>query len=92
MNKSIDAVISVACKKDLDVWRVAAPRIIDNIKADNYLVIVPDHEIEILRKASPSDYCIQPEQAVLKDAKARLESSLGLQAILRASAGIFSSC
>jgi hypothetical protein len=44
MNKSIDAVISVACKKDLDVWRVAAPRIIDNIKADNYLVIVPDHE------------------------------------------------
>jgi hypothetical protein len=76
MKNSIDAVISVACKKDLEVWRVAAPIVIDNIKADRYLVIVPDHEIEIFRKASPSDYLIQPEQSVLKDAKARLESRL----------------
>lgn len=62
----INYIVSVCCKKDLEVWKIASHEIIKNIEASNYLVIVPDDEFSLFKKYSPSSYLIEKESCLLQ--------------------------
>lgn len=61
----IHSVISVCCIRDINVWAVAAPQIINNIRADNYYVIVPSSDISKFKEISPIEYIVLDEEEVL---------------------------
>ncbi|QWD64185.1 hypothetical protein [Polynucleobacter sp. MWH-UH2A] len=65
-NIPIAALISVCCLKDIAVWKVAAPRIVSNILAKKYYVVVPKMEIEIFKKNTPSLFEVVDEEEVIK--------------------------
>jgi hypothetical protein len=72
----IAQVISVCSSKDIDVWTVAAKHIVQFIKADSYLVIVPDKEVELFSKVTCAPYHVKPESDYVGDAKARIAQTL----------------
>lgn len=56
-----DKVISVCTSKDIDVWEIAAFCIIERINSRVYDVIVPDKELNLFRRISPSIYNVISE-------------------------------
>jgi hypothetical protein len=72
----IDNVISVACVKDLPVWRIAAPMILKHIAAVRYTLIVPPEDTASFRSATPPEFDIVSETCILVDAKQHLARRL----------------
>lgn len=70
-----DKVISTCSSKDLEVWRVSSPKIIEKIKSKKYIVIVPQSEISLFQSASPSQYEVVDENKYTKNFLYRLESN-----------------
>jgi hypothetical protein len=62
---TIHSVISVCCIRDISVWAIAAPKIIGNIDAENYYVIVPSSDISKFKEISPIEYTVLDEVDVL---------------------------
>jgi hypothetical protein len=61
----MDSIISACALKDLEVWRQSSKRIIQFIPAKNYILIVPEAELDIFKKASPANYSVINENDVL---------------------------
>ena len=66
-NKLITKVISVCSVRDINIWEVNARQIIKNIKSEEYIVIVPDKDINIFRRKSPFDYKVYGESEYVGD-------------------------
>ena len=60
----IHSVISVCCFRDIGVWTVAAPKIISNIEAENYYVVVPSGDVAKFQEISPIEYIVLNEEEV----------------------------
>jgi hypothetical protein len=57
-------VISVCLKRDSHVWQFASRAILDRISSDNYILIVPDSDVEFFKQITPSLYQVFGEQAL----------------------------
>jgi hypothetical protein len=57
----LDRIISVCMRKDLSFWRVTAPKLLENVDACIYEVIVPDDEVALFRRETPSEIQVVPE-------------------------------
>lgn len=67
MSQGSTSVISVCSSKDIDVWRVAAGHIAQNLAADRFLLFVPDHEIALFRAQTPEVFEIHGDRAICGD-------------------------
>lgn len=76
IDQPIARVISVCSAKDLDTWIDAGKRIVQFIDANEYLIIVPDHEVGLFEKISGPPYRIVPESTYVGDLKDRLKNLL----------------
>ena len=82
---AIDSVVSTCMARDASIWKTAAPRILDHIKSNNYVLIVPGIEIPEFKKISPAEIRIIDEECFLggRDlgwVKRQLPSSLSARA------------
>ena len=69
---SINKLISVCCLKDIEAWEITSRFMIQNIVADEYQVIVPDHEINEFIKRSPRQFQVIGESRYTNQFKAQL--------------------
>ena len=72
----INEVISVCSAKDIDVWAVAAPKIIESIKASHYTVIVPDSQVQLFAGVTSAPYQVKPESQFVGNAKEKITKVL----------------
>jgi len=72
----INELISVCSAKDLDVWTVAAKKIVQFISAAHYTVIVPDSQVEIFASVTSTPFQVKPESNFVGDAKTRIAQTL----------------
>jgi len=61
----IKTVFSVCAERDIDVWSVASTYIRRYIDAENYVVIVPDSEVEKFRQRTDSSFQVIPESTCI---------------------------
>ena len=57
----LDRVVSVCMSKDLPYWQVTARKLLEHVDSRSYEVIVPDHEVDLFRQATPGDIQVLPE-------------------------------
>lgn len=69
---SITKLISVCCLKDIEAWEITSRFMIQNILADEYQVIVPDHEVSEFTKRSPQQFQIIGESRYTEQFKTQL--------------------
>lgn len=72
----IDEVISVCSAKDIDVWTVAAKKIVQFIEAKQYTVIVPDAQVQLFAAVTKAPYQVKPESQFVGDLKAKITQTL----------------
>ena len=72
----IDEVISVCSIKDIDVWTVAAKRIVQFISAKQYTVIVPDAQVQIFAAVTKAPYQVKPESQFVGSLKEKIVQTL----------------
>ena len=65
MQRAIDSLISVCCAKDIEVFTKASPLIYKFIKANNYIVIVPDNDIDLFEFYADSHFNVISENTIL---------------------------
>ena len=73
---AIDEVISVCSIKDIDVWTVAAKRIVQFISAKQYTVIVPDAQVEMFAAVTKAPYQVKPESQFVGSLKEKIVQTL----------------
>lgn len=74
----IDKVISVCSRKDAEVWEVSHKKILHNIAAKQYAVIVPEHEVAFFQSITDKHFNVVSEtiySKYLKNLKRRLPQS-----------------
>ena len=90
-----DNVISVCAIKDQHVWARTAPSVLENIDSYRYTLIVPEHELKVFQKITPSEYEVISENqfktgffAYLANSATDSKSSIGwyIQQLLKLSA------
>lgn len=59
----IRRVISVCAIQDVNVWRITAPRVLEFIESDEYLLICPDNQIFDFISATPAGWTIVGENS-----------------------------
>lgn len=59
----IDFVVSVCSASDVDVWRHASAAVVRYISASQYLVVVPDEDVDLFRKASHEKFQVLKESS-----------------------------
>ena len=69
-------VISVCSAKDIDVWTVASRHILRFIKAERYIVIVPDRELDLFLRVTCAPYQVKPESQFVGNAKDKIIQKL----------------
>ncbi len=74
--QTLAKVISVCSAKDLQTWSAACHKILEHIQARQYLIIVPDVEVELFRAVTPSPYRVVPESNYVGGLKAQLKTLL----------------
>jgi hypothetical protein len=57
----LNTVVSVSTIKDIEIWKIASPKIIELIEANNYQLFVPENHVNKFKKCSPSEYQIISE-------------------------------
>jgi hypothetical protein len=72
----IDEVISVCSIKDIDVWTVAAKRIVQFISAKQYTVIVPDAQVQMFATVTKAPYQVKPESLFVGNLKEKIVQTL----------------
>lgn len=60
-HQAVDKIVSLCKASHVDVWKVAARRILRCISAKKYEVVVPDSAIDIFKQNTPHQYEIRPE-------------------------------
>ena len=73
---AIDEVISVCSAKDIDVWTVAAKKIVQFIAAKQYTVIVPDAQVQMFSDVTEAPYQVKPESQFVGDLKVKITQTL----------------
>lgn len=73
---TIKTVISVCRAKDMNVWKVAASAIVENIIAKQYHVIVPNDEVIEFKRITPNYYNILSEFEYLDSTSMRTKEAL----------------
>lgn len=73
---AIDEVISVCSAKDIDVWTVAAKKIVQFIAAKHYTVIVPDAQVQMFAAVTEAPYQVKPESQFVGDLKVKITQTL----------------
>jgi len=73
---AITQVISVCSSKDIDVWTVASKHILRFIKAERYIVIVPDRELDLFLRVTCAPYQVKPESQFVGNAKDKIIQKL----------------
>jgi len=68
----IDELISVCCLKDIETWGITSRFVVSNIKARQYKVVVPDHEIPSFRAVSPIEFEVVGESKYTNQFKDKL--------------------
>lgn len=68
----IDELISVCCLKDIETWSITSRYIVNNIKANKYKVVVPDHEITSFKRSTPLEFEIVGESKYTHQFKDKL--------------------
>ncbi len=63
---TFDRVVSVACLKDIETWAHTAPKVLAHIASRQYLLITPDQDVSAFRRATPSQFAIEPESRYLR--------------------------
>ena len=74
--KPIARIVSVCSKKDIDAWSLACRSILRYIDAKEYLVVVPDNEIDLFRSITCQPYKVIPESFYIGNLKERLKELL----------------
>lgn len=72
----ISEVICVCSWGDAPTWEKAAGRIVRNISARHYKLLVPDSELDRFRAITPSAIQVLPESLYLGDIASRLNSAI----------------
>jgi hypothetical protein len=72
-------VISVCSEKDLQTWSIACKRILRHIKAEQYLLAVPDSEVDAFRQATQLPFQVIPESVYVGNLKDKLKQLLPTQ-------------
>jgi len=72
----INKLISVCCLKDIEAWEITSRFMIQHILADQYQVIVPDHEMNEFIKRSPRQFQVIGESRYTKQFKVQLLNRL----------------
>jgi hypothetical protein len=68
----IDELISVCCLKDIETWGITSSFVVSNIKAHNYKVVVPDHEIASFKETTPPEFEVIGESKYTNQFKDKL--------------------
>lgn len=76
---AIDEVISVCSAKDIDVWTVAAKKIVQFIAAKQYTVIVPDAQVQMFAAVTKAPYQVKPESLFVGNLKEKIANTLSLE-------------
>lgn len=58
----ITKVVSVCIRRDLKVWQIASPRILENIEATQYELIVPYCDTKHFQKVTPQNFIISNDE------------------------------
>lgn len=72
-------VVSVCSKKDIETWSVACRHIVKFIDANEYLIVVPDAEVDEFKSVTCSPYKVLPETSYVGDLKGRLQTLLPIE-------------
>jgi hypothetical protein len=76
--QDVKTLISVCSVKDLEVWKVASKFIVRNIKSKNYIVIVPDNEVELFTKSTNKKFKVKPESLFIGKLKEILKERISI--------------
>ena len=60
-NNIIKNVISLCTAKEIEIWKINAVEILNNIKSDNYTLIVPNKDLSLFKKKTPKLYKVYSE-------------------------------
>ena len=74
--KEVKTIISVCSVKYLEVWILASKFIVRNIKSKNYIVIVPDNEVELFVKNTNNKFKVKPETLFIGKLKEILKKKI----------------
>lgn len=69
-------VVSVCSKKDIEVWSVACLSVVRHIDAREYLIVVPDLEVDLFKSVTCQPYRVVPESFYVGKLKHRLKDLL----------------
>jgi len=72
-------VVSVCSKKDIETWSVACRHIVKFIDANEYLIVVPDAEVDEFKSVTCSPYKVLPETSYVGDLKGRIQTLLPIE-------------
>lgn len=72
----IDEVISVCSLKDIDVWTIACKKVLENIQANHYTVIVPDSQVALFAGVTSAPYTVKSESQFVGNAKEKIARTL----------------
>jgi hypothetical protein len=74
--RPIAKVVSACTRADLKTWRHAARGITRYIPARNFVVLVPDVDVQLFQDASPVEYCVLPESVYAQAFEADLDQQM----------------
>ena len=77
--QNLAKVVSVCSKKDIEVWSVACQSIVRYISAKEYLIVVPDSEVDLFRSVTCGPYKVIPESFYVGELKSRLKNLLPVE-------------
>lgn len=72
----VDLVISSCHSNHIEVWKVAAERLIKFVPSNRYIVVVPDSEVSLFESCSPPQIEVIPESDTLGDLGNALEQKV----------------
>ncbi len=79
VKQSLARVISVCSAKDRGTWAIASQRIVKCIQAREYILLVPDSEVELFERISPDLYQVIPESNYIGNLKSDIQKILPLE-------------
>lgn len=63
----LDLIVSTCIARDIEIWKVAASNILKFIESRQYVVIVPENELQLFRLVTPSQFEVINENSISPD-------------------------
>jgi hypothetical protein len=61
---NIESLYTLCIERDINVWKYSSKKILEMIYSDEYNLIVPDNQVDIFKRNTPSEYIIIPESSI----------------------------